>query len=634
MKRIYFFSLLALLFTLLPACEDYLETTSLSSQAVDVTFESVNDANLALLGAYALLNEDAMYSSRMSLFWMTNTDIEITSFGAADYKNADRRGLSNYFSRPTMDMADITNPWNTIYRAIERLNLVIANVPKSSLVAGETEDSRRMWTFYAEALTMRALLYTELVRNWGDVPFRIEPASDQTFYLPRTDRDEIYEQLIADLDEAEALLPWVGEAGYSTVERATKGFAKGLKARIALYRAGYSLRADGVTRQGSNPEVYYAIAKKETQELIDAGVHGLNPNFHDYFIMQCRHQVDVNYRESLFEVGFGIGRSGEVGYSNGTRFNGVNAFAGRGTQGYINTSPVFFYSFDPQDSRLKPTVEIFVYDNVLQESSAGPIGYRQRIVSNPKDYRIGKWSIKYLTGAALSGSIGTDQKYFNGINWPIMRMSDVYLMFAEAEYRLNGASADAKEALKVVRRRAFPTDQWSTKVDQYVDNLGGTSFFNAIVDERAWELAGEGVRKYDLVRWNLLGQKLTEFKTENANLAVYGVLPARLNASGISVPSRLYYKFDTSGVYPEIDYSSANFYAPVSEVPAPGSGYFDIQWYPLSPTNQTAYIQDWINYLNEGYDPAKNNHLFAFPSEVVATSGGLWANDPYWNNLP
>ncbi|MCA1745714.1 MAG: RagB/SusD family nutrient uptake outer membrane protein, partial [Bacteroidales bacterium] len=372
MKRIYFISLLAIVFISFSACEDFLETTSKSSQAVDVTFESVNDANLALLGAYALMNEDAMYSSRMSIFWMTNTDIEITSFGATDYRNADRRGLSNFLSRPTMDMNDISRGWNTIYQAIERLNLVIANVPTSSVVANDDDNAKMMWHYYAEALTLRALMYTELCRNFGDVPFRTEPASDETFYVERTDRDVIYEQLIADLDEAEAYLNYVGQGQYNTVERVTKGFAKGLKARIALYRAGYSIRANGETKQGTNPEVYYAIAKTETEELIEDGVHGLNPDFRNHFIQQTRHQIDNNFRESLFEVGFGIGRSGEIGYSNGTRFNNPNAYAGRGTQGYVNTSPVFFYSYDEYDSRREATVDIFVYDNELAATDAGP----------------------------------------------------------------------------------------------------------------------------------------------------------------------------------------------------------------------------------------------------------------------
>ncbi|MCA1745713.1 MAG: RagB/SusD family nutrient uptake outer membrane protein, partial [Bacteroidales bacterium] len=196
---------------------------------------------------------------------------------------------------------------------------------------------------------------------------------------------------------------------------------------------------------------------------------------------------------------------------------------------------------------------------------------------------------------------------------------------------LNGATATAKEALKVVRRRAFPENEHAAKVDQYVDALSGNAFFNAIVDERAWEFAGEGLRKYDLVRWNLLAQKLTEFNEENGQLVTTGQLPARLGKT-YSVPERLYYKFNTDDVYPEIDYSSANFYETLQE--APGEDYYFLTWYPVSETNQESYTNEWLIYLNAGYDATVNNHLFALPSEVVATSGGLWENDEYWTQLP
>lgn len=612
------------------ACEKYLETESPSSSSVDATFASPTDTYNALMGVYALMCEDAMYSSRISLFWMTNTDIEITTFGSGDYSNTDRRGLSNYVSRPTVDISDITNPWNTLYRAIERLNLCIANIPNSPAIGGEYHD--QMMGYYGEALTLRALFYMELCRQWGDVPFRTEPASPATFYVDRTDRDVIYEHILNDLAEAEKVLPWATDANSGGVERVTKGFALGLTARIAMYRAGYSLRRDGQTRQGSNPEVYYQIAKTACERLINEGQHRLTPDYHQYFITQCQNRIDPNL-ESLFEVGFGIGKSGEVGYSNGTRFDvGATKYTAMSTQGYVNTTPVFLYSFDPADQRRDVTVEIYTYRNITVADAAGPVGYRQAISSNPNAFRIGKWSVKYLTGEALAGSQAASAKYTNGINWPIMRMADVYLLLAEAEYRLNGATETAKSALKEVRRRAFKTADHVAKVDQYVAALNGDAFFDAIVEERAWELAGEGVRKYDLVRWNLLPAKLEAFRTENIEFVTTGLLPARYRRTGQSVPPVLYYKFNESGDYPEIDMSSANLYQVLAD--KPGADYYAFEnWIPLSSSGITTYTTWATDYANYGYDPTVNNHLFAFPSTVISTAGGLWDNDPYWSQL-
>jgi hypothetical protein len=634
MKKILLYTLTTIAIGLFSGCDKYLETESKSSNSVDATFASVTDANNALMGAYAQFCEDAMYSSRMSLFWMTNTDIEITSMGDNDYRNTDRRGLSNYGSRPSVDIPDVTNPWNSIYRAIERLNLCIENIPISPATKGEHE--KQMMAYYAEALTLRALLYTELVRQWGDVPFRTKPATPATFYVPRTDRDVIYEHLLSDLAEAIDYLPWVNESGSQGVERASKGFALGLTARIAMYRAGYSLRTDGETRQGSNPEVYYQIAKEACQKLILEGPHKLTPNFHDYFIAQCRNETDHTYMESLFEIGFGIGKSGEVGYSNGTRFEAACKYTGVASQGYVNTTPIFLYSFDPEDTRRDVTVNFFTYKNAtVADAAAGPVGFRQVILSNPNGFRIGKWSLKYLTGAALSGSAAASAKYQNGINWPIMRMADVYLLLAEAEYRLNGVTSVAQEALKVVRRRAFPVARHVEKVDQYVAGLSGAAFFDAIVNERAWELAGEAVRKYDLVRWNLLAIKLEEFKTENLAFIGDGYLPAKYpNSRYNPIPSTLYYKFDTSSDYPEIDMSTVNLYQALPA--APDADYYVFEnWIKLKDGSSTKEsYETWItSRVNYGYDPAVNNHLFAYPSSVISTAGGLFDNDAYWSTI-
>jgi hypothetical protein len=77
---------------------------------------------------------------------------------------------------------------------------------------------------------------------------------------------------------------------------------------------------------------------------------------------------------------------------------------------------------------------------------------------------------------------------------------------------LNGPNSSAQDALKQVRRRAFPAALWSDKVDAYVATVsaGKDAFFNAIVNERAWELGGEMIRKFDLVRWNLYGKKIAD----------------------------------------------------------------------------------------------------------------------------
>ena len=104
---------------------------------------------------------------------------------------------------------------------------------------------------------------------------------------------------------------------------------------------------------------------------------------------------------------------------------------------------------------------------------------------------------------------GTDK--FTGINWPLIRYSDILLMFAEAENELNqGPTQAAKDALYAVRARAWAgnTDHIPAIPDGYEE------FFQAIVQERAWELGGECLRKHDLIRWNMLADKLAQTKED------------------------------------------------------------------------------------------------------------------------
>ena len=95
-----------------------------------------------------------------------------------------------------------------------------------------------------EALTLRSLAYLELVRRWGDVPFKdgIANSDLSNVYMGKINRDSIYPFLIRDMQEAVECLPWVGEVGDYNCERVTKGFAKGLLARTRYSGLMYSTR--------------------------------------------------------------------------------------------------------------------------------------------------------------------------------------------------------------------------------------------------------------------------------------------------------------------------------------------------------------------------------------------------------
>ena len=118
-----------------------------------------------------------------------------------------------------------TNAYNEIVAGIERANLCI----KGLRAYGNVDGDRDMSYLLGEALTYRAFFYFELIKMFGEVPLRTEPVTDATTYLNKTDRDEIYKVILADLDEAAERLYWPGEARQTQrADRMNKAFAKGL----------------------------------------------------------------------------------------------------------------------------------------------------------------------------------------------------------------------------------------------------------------------------------------------------------------------------------------------------------------------------------------------------------------------
>ena len=131
-----------------------------------------------------------------------------------------------------------TNAYAKFYEGIERANLAIEGIRQY----GDIENNPNMAHLLGEALTLRAVIYNDLIKAWGDVPARFEPNTAENLYKPRTNKDVIYKQLLADLKEAEDYCYWPNENGItSTTERVSKSFVKGLRARIALYAGGYGL---------------------------------------------------------------------------------------------------------------------------------------------------------------------------------------------------------------------------------------------------------------------------------------------------------------------------------------------------------------------------------------------------------
>jgi starch-binding outer membrane protein, SusD/RagB family len=471
----------------LTSCKKYLDVENVSNVDQETIFSSVSYSEAAVVGVYNKLMGDNGYGSRISLLYPMAADDFKTS---GDFNPLDRRGLSGYGA--SADNTELDAPFRQLYEGIERANICIKYIPLSAIyTTGSEAEKTAMRKLYGEALTLRAQFYHELIRNWGDVPAQFEPSADiKDLYLPKTDRDEIYDHLLEDLKTASALVPWRSESNDPST-RITKAAVKGLRARLALARGGYSLRRQPQQMiRREDYKKYYQIALEETNDIIESKQHDLNPSFEDLFrtIHGAGRKDPAN--EWIFEVGAFGGNSrtdSKLGYGNGIRIN-ANSTYGTANGGVV-AIPTYFYEFDSiGDSRRDITLAYFEVD-----------GTNNKVLTNATDMRDGKYR-KYWTSIN-----GTNQSL--GINWPVLRYADVLLMNAEAENEINnGPSAKAIAAFEKVRARAFTG---------FASRMGTTptskeDFFRAIVKERLLEFGGEGIRKYDLIRWNLLNQTILD----------------------------------------------------------------------------------------------------------------------------
>ncbi len=632
MKKIINTGLFLLATIMMFSCDDFLDTTSPSVFTPDVVYSSPTYADYAMMGCYALMTQDQSYSSRMSLTYPANSDIEFAGANQTTYSEDTNRGLSNYMATPSNNR--IVDEWAVQYKIIERCNLVIKGIEGSPVMSGSDRASiRKMNAIYGEALTLRALTYFELVRNWGDVPYKREPTKEDlsNASLPATDRDLIMEDMINDLLTAAngEHLYWIGEGGYSSPERFTVGFAKGLAARIALTRGGYSIRNKSgfPTERGSEWEKYYQIADKQCAEIIEKeGVkHKLTPTAENFWKGMCSLQLESLPSESLYEVGFGLARSGEIGYSIGVRFAVNSTYGYSNNSNLVSSSQYYFYSFDSLDVRRDLTIATYKVDGGDSNTPA-----KEVLKNNPFDLTFAKWDQRWMSDQFKSQNKAAANKFGYGVNWPIMRYSDVLLMYAETQSQLSGGSLEVGKAqLEKVRRRAFAAKDQPEKVSVYMASITSKDkLFQAIINERAWEFGGEGLRKFDLIRWNLLTQKIEEQRIACKQMLT-GTYPVKIFDKTYNyLPQYVFYKYqDGSTEY--LDKTSINYYTDRGS--AQIAGYTRVNWLSgITGDTQTNYIliaDRFSSGLKKSVNGAcDNRHLYPIGNKTITDSNGTLKN--------
>ena len=493
MKNITIKSLTAVaLLASLSSCSDFLDQSSPSSLDGKNIFSTYEYAQGTIANIYQEFGEQN-YRAR-AIWYGYNTDIEYyNSSDKADGK-ADLATYNAGVGNDQMNTSTGTDLWAKIYAAIERANLAIEGLREYADLT-----NANMKQLLGEALTLRALHYIDLINMWGDVPARLTSLNADNMYSGREDRDVIYKQLIIDLQEAQDLCAWPNEIDATkTVERVNK------VARVCLQASGYAQHLDGENRLSTDPELskarLYPIALQACKDVMEQeGTYvALKSNFEDIFNNNGISGDVINAgSESLFEIGYSNNPArGRIMYTFGIKHTTADNMTTMLQGSQVGPTPTFFFDYSVKDLRRDITCCPFQWTKGVQT------------LQSFKSWSFGKLRYEWTNRMIPTGND-------DGINRQYMRYADIVLMRAELENELNGASA-AVPYLTKIRNRAFATSDRATEVTAYVAEaaLSKEKMFQAIVDERAYEFAGELIRKADLIRWGMLKSKMDETKNK------------------------------------------------------------------------------------------------------------------------
>ncbi|BEG97917.1 RagB/SusD family nutrient uptake outer membrane protein [Bacteroides sedimenti] len=482
------------------SCNDQLKEEVFNFYDVNEYFKDTENLDMAVNGVYETFSNISTYGQ----YWMVyDTDTDISHIQGASIGHV-ARDLGHYNAYATHSW--LQESWQLYYRGIDRANTILERCGDVTL-KGEAADTIKYKKLVAQTKCLRAMCYFDLVRLFGDVPFKLNASKDgDDFKLPKTDRNVIYDQIFKDFEEAIPDLQW-----RDAEERINKGAAMGLLARAYMFRGGYSLYGSGLVgemKRSDNYKEYYQKAQTVLNELVDSNQHGLLSSYERVFRNMCEQVYDPF--ENICEIAFFTPTGQPLGASVMGTYNGPSiaqtSIYGRANS-FIKTHHFFYDTYESGDLRRSVAIATFQISNT--DAATNTTSEIPR--SKSYTWAPGKWRRNWHTGAVKDNN-NTD------VNVVLLRYSDVLLMLAEVENELNnGPTAKAIECVNQVRRRAFGLPYKTAdavrdlKVTDFADK---NAFFDYLFKERARELCFEGGRRLDLVRWNLLGKAIMDTKTK------------------------------------------------------------------------------------------------------------------------
>ena len=496
-------SLFAALLVLATGCnEDFLQRDPYIGSSQGNFYQTAEDAEAAIKACYAPLQvEISAPGSHFRWFFGDVVSDDADKGGSGDADAADLQEFADFFGDPSSGM--VLGEWQAAYKGITYCNIALENIP------GIDMDELEKNALMAEARFIRAFWYFNLVTTFGGVPLVTTTLAPSEYAQPRASRQDVWDQIEADLIEASTYLREKSSFSQNETGRATSGAANALLAKAYLY-------------QGK-----YAECRERCLEVIQSGEYSLAIDYGSIFT-----ESGENGEGSIWEIQYANDSGGNWGaqfWSEGTYTNvfqrARGAFQGYGfnlpTQDFVDafrtwTEVVNGNEIPRVDARLGYTVytvgdTIADWGVLSEESTDMPHPYYAR---------------KYFNPASELAPFG-DPNPNGGSNDRVIRYADVLLMHSESCNRL-GFDDEAKESLKMVWERAglpWKTNSIPGFDERYPDitpvwNHVGDQLLETIWRERRVELGLEGHRFFDLVRQGRAGEVLAEagFQTDKSEL--------------------------------------------------------------------------------------------------------------------
>ncbi len=473
-----FLTIIGVLFLGVFSCSDeFTENPKINVEELETFFLEEENVETAIIGIYDLMQHN--YSKDWSSAFLVKL-LPGDDANAAGGNSEDQTQLQNIddYTNVSPSNASIASIWDLFYRTISLSNLVINNITDSSL----SNKDRAL----GEAKFMRAWCYFELTTMFGDVPLRLTvPEKAEDFGIAKSSRADIYAQIESDLAAAIASLPGKGSTDSF---RATKETAEALMGKVLVFQEKH------------------AEAIPFFQSVINNTAVDLETNPED--VWSVNHEFGI---ESLFEMGYVTTSARDWGNlawggrneSNlhiqlmGPRGDGIFDVTGTGLiNGWgfnLPTSKLATAFATAGDTKRKAATIMTEAELISAGGAVDPAAATGGVIW---DYE-GAIRIKYGTKAEDTSPDGVRELNY-GVNYRLFRYAEVLLLAAEA-YNKTGKDLEARTELDKVRNRAGLADIDVT--------LTGTALFDAIVNEKFLELAHEGQRFWDLVRW---GKTTTE----------------------------------------------------------------------------------------------------------------------------